>query len=191
MKGITLTAKQRRFTQEYLVDGNATAAAKRAGYSKRTAAAIGLENLEKPLIKAELERAIAKQAARTEISADRVLKEYAKIAFADAQNYHDADGHVKPVTDLSKDDSAAIQHFESSADGATKIKLYDKLKSLDSLAKHLGLLQPDSDEAPEVTPIQFFMKDLDGTITEMGDKQLKQGEQTLGIAYEVVDARRD
>lgn len=46
-----LTAKQRRFVQEYLIDLNATQAAIRAGYSKKSACAIGLENLGKPMIK--------------------------------------------------------------------------------------------------------------------------------------------
>ena len=46
-----LTLKQERFIQEYLIDLNATQAAIRAGYSKKTASAIGLENLRKPRIK--------------------------------------------------------------------------------------------------------------------------------------------
>lgn len=50
-----LTAKQRRFVQEYLIDLNATQAAIRAGYSKKSACAIGLENLGKPMIKQAIE----------------------------------------------------------------------------------------------------------------------------------------
>ena len=45
-----LTNKQRRFVEEYLIDLNATQASIRAGYSKKTAQAIGSENLTKPLI---------------------------------------------------------------------------------------------------------------------------------------------
>tara|TARA_B100001248_G_scaffold239629_1_gene205023 strand:+ start:4639 stop:5037 length:399 start_codon:yes stop_codon:yes gene_type:complete len=51
-----LTAKQQRFIEEYCVDFNATQAAIRAGYSKHTAAAIGPENLEKPLIASAIEK---------------------------------------------------------------------------------------------------------------------------------------
>lgn len=47
-----LTIKQQRFINYY--DGNATQAALKAGYSKKTASAIGLENLEKPRIIAEI-----------------------------------------------------------------------------------------------------------------------------------------
>ena len=46
-----LTAKQKRFCDEYLIDLNATQAAIRAGYSKKTARAIANENLTKPAIK--------------------------------------------------------------------------------------------------------------------------------------------
>ena len=46
----TLTPKQRRFIEEYLIDLNATQAAIRAGYSEKTAYSIGQENLRKPVI---------------------------------------------------------------------------------------------------------------------------------------------
>lgn len=51
-----LTQKQRRFIDEYIISGNATQAAIKAGYSKKTARKIGQENLTKPDIKAELAR---------------------------------------------------------------------------------------------------------------------------------------
>ena len=46
-----MTEKQKRFCEEYLIDQNATQAAIRAGYSKRTAGVIGAENLRKPYIR--------------------------------------------------------------------------------------------------------------------------------------------
>lgn len=63
-----MTPKQQRFVEEYLVDLNASAAARRAGYSPRTADAIGRENLGKPTIAsaiAEARRKLSEQAART------------------------------------------------------------------------------------------------------------------------------
>lgn len=50
-----LTAKQERFIQEYLIDLNATQAAIRAGYSRKTAGVIGVENLKKPYISRAIE----------------------------------------------------------------------------------------------------------------------------------------
>lgn len=68
MSGITqkLTLKQQRFVDEYIISGNATQAAIKAGYSKKTAKQMGTENLAKPIIKAELDRRNAEiQSAKT------------------------------------------------------------------------------------------------------------------------------
>lgn len=60
------TAKQSRFIDEYLIDLNATQAAIRAGYSKKTAFSIGPENLKKPLIMDEVNRRAAIIAEKTQ-----------------------------------------------------------------------------------------------------------------------------
>jgi phage terminase small subunit len=70
-----LTAKQVRFVQEYLIEPNAKEAAIRAGYSAKTAAEIGHENLIKPHVAAEIEKARVKRAERCELSADWVVDE--------------------------------------------------------------------------------------------------------------------
>src|SRR6516164_9426429 len=70
-----LTAKQQRFVEEYLLDFCAAAAAERAGYSKKTARAIGAENLTKPDIQAAIQEQIKARAHRTEITADLVVQE--------------------------------------------------------------------------------------------------------------------
>ena len=57
---IKLTAKQKRFCDEYLIDCNATQAAIRAGYSKKTAGATGYENLKKPQIKEYIDEQLKK-----------------------------------------------------------------------------------------------------------------------------------
>lgn len=68
-----LTPKQQTFVREYLVDLNATQAAIRAGYSAKTAGAIGDENLKKPEIAQAVQAAMDERAQRTEITADYVL----------------------------------------------------------------------------------------------------------------------
>jgi len=70
---MTLTAKQQRFVEEYLLDLNATQAAIRAGYSPKTANRTGPENLSKPVIAAAIACAQANRSARTEITQDYVL----------------------------------------------------------------------------------------------------------------------
>ncbi len=70
----SLTAKQERFCQEYVVDFNATQAAIRAGYSKNTAHAIGWENLRKPEISETLAGLKAKDADKLELTHQTVLE---------------------------------------------------------------------------------------------------------------------
>lgn len=80
---MALTPKQQRFVDEYLVDLNATQAAIRSGYSRRSAAEQGHDLLRKPQVAAAVQAGQAARAERTGITADRVLTELARIAFAD------------------------------------------------------------------------------------------------------------
>jgi phage terminase small subunit len=75
----TLTAKQSRFVDEYLIDLNATKAAIRAGYSAKTAQAISTENLSKPLIQAAIAERIEERAQRTKRTSDDVLRDLALV----------------------------------------------------------------------------------------------------------------
>lgn len=68
-----LTPKQRRFIDEYLVDVNATQAAVRAGYPRKSARQTGAENLSKPVIRAEIARRMAERSAKLAVTADSVL----------------------------------------------------------------------------------------------------------------------
>ena len=77
-----LTGKQKRFVEEYLCDLNATQAAIRAGYSAKTAEVVGYENLRKPQIAAAIQEETNKRSTRTEITADRVLREISHMALS-------------------------------------------------------------------------------------------------------------
>jgi phage terminase small subunit len=78
-----LTPKQAQFVREYLIDLNATQAAIRCGYSEKTAYSQGQRLLKHVEVAAAVQSAMDARAERTEISADRVLSELAKIGFAD------------------------------------------------------------------------------------------------------------
>jgi len=78
-----LTTKQRLFVEAYLVCLNATEAARRAGYSERTASAIGWENLRKPEIAAAIQAGLAERA----MPADEVLARLADMARATADDF--------------------------------------------------------------------------------------------------------
>ncbi len=70
-----LTPKQERFVEEYLIDSNATAAAKRAGYSKKTAKETGYENLTKPHIAAAIESGRAVMRERCAVTVENLTDE--------------------------------------------------------------------------------------------------------------------
>ena len=72
--GRDLTPKQKRFCDEYLIDLNATQAAIRAGYSKKTAYSIGQENLKKPEINAHIEKRMEEKEEALIAKQDEVLK---------------------------------------------------------------------------------------------------------------------
>ena len=69
-----LTDKQRRFVEEYLVDCNATDAARRAGYSKRGARASGQQNMSNYEVKAEIDRRMAQKSQETGYTRERVAQ---------------------------------------------------------------------------------------------------------------------
>ena len=75
-----MTAKQKRFCDEYVIDCNATQAAIRAGYSKRTAQVIGAENLTKPIIKEYLDKHAKKIENDAIMKAVEVLETLTSIA---------------------------------------------------------------------------------------------------------------
>lgn len=139
-----LTPKQKAFIQEYLVDLNATKAALRAGYSKKSAGQIGSANLAKPYIKKALEKAMKKRSDRTKRTQDQVVEELAKIAFGDISQIVEWDDEglkVIPSSKLSQDKKASIAEIServTQAGGTIKIKQFDKLRALEMLGRHLG-----------------------------------------------------
>ena len=78
-----LTGKQKRFVEEYLCDLNATQAAIRAKYSAKTAEWIGPQLLQKTHVAAAIQAEMDKRSVRTEITADRVLREVSHMALYD------------------------------------------------------------------------------------------------------------
>lgn len=78
----TLTSKQKRFVDEYLIDLNATRAAVAAGYSRRTARQQGARLLSNVDIQNAIRSAMDGRAQRTQITQDRVLEHWWAIATA-------------------------------------------------------------------------------------------------------------
>lgn len=156
-----LTAKQKRFCDEYLIDLNATQAAIRAGYSSKTANEQGARLLANVSVQEAIAKATAERSKRTGISQDRVIQELARIAFVNPQNVINLkDASVK--ADATEDDLACIQSVKvKTMDGAKgksverEVRLNDKMKALELLGKHLGMfkdkLEVDADMDLNIT----------------------------------------
>lgn len=146
-----MTKKQKRFTEEYLIDLNATQAAIRAGYSVKTANEQGARLLANVSIQQAIGEAMAERSKRTGINADRVITELAKIALVNPGNVINAeDATIR--TDATEEDLAAIQTVKvktSSSDTGTmierEIRMADKIRALELLGKHLGMFGGDKD----------------------------------------------
>lgn len=150
---MSLTAKQQRFVEEYLVDLNATQAAIRAGYSEKTADKQGSQLLGKTSIAEAVRVAMDERSERTEITQDRVLAELAKVGFSDLRNVFTAAGAIIDVQDWDDETAGAISSLEvvrrndgsKDEDGnhnieyVHKIKVWDKVSALEKMGKHLGL----------------------------------------------------
>lgn len=81
-----MTAKQMRFCDEYLIDLNATQAAIRAGYSKKTAGVMAAENLKKPIIHEYIEKRMAEKEAALIADQDEVLKYLTSVLRGESQS---------------------------------------------------------------------------------------------------------
>ncbi|MXP53414.1 terminase small subunit [Pantoea sp. Seng] len=138
-----LTDKQELFAREYLSDLNATQAAKRAGYSDKTAYSIGQENLKKPEIQDRIAELKAERNERTQVNADYVLRRLVEIDEMDVLDILMVNGELKPITQWPKvwrTTLSGMDVTELAGDSAgllKKIKWPDKVKNLELLGKHV------------------------------------------------------
>jgi phage terminase small subunit len=157
---MALTLKQQRFVNEYLIDLNATQAAIRAGYSKKTAdqqASRLLTNVKVQEYLAQRRQALQ---GRTEITQDMVLRELAKIGFSDIRKVvrwgetmvrmvngeEDEAEDMIPYHGLALIDSTEIDDNTAGAiaevsqgRAGIKVKLHDKKGALVDIGRHLGM----------------------------------------------------
>ena len=155
-KGDKLTVKQEKFCYEYCQDYNATQAAVRAGYSKKTAYQIGHDNLKKVEIKKKILSVRKELIEEAKITPAMILAEYAKLAFTSIDDYLSFDSEefinkkgqtmiknnvrFKDSDDIEQNKLAAIQAVKQGKDG-TSIKLYDKKAALDKLAEYYEMFK--------------------------------------------------
>lgn len=161
-----LTPKQRIFCHEYVLDWNATRAAKAAGYSEKTAEVIGHENLRKPYLKAYINHIQEDLAKLAGISKLTMINELQKIALSSIAHLHNTWIELKDFEQLTDDQKAAIESIDTKKEIKktmisdeveidvevvyVKIKLYSKLNAIDSLTKMMGWNAPVKSEATVV-----------------------------------------
>ena len=165
-----LTPKQERFAQKYIETGNASEAYRLAYDAKEmkpeTINRAAKELIDNPKITARVAQLEDLQLKRHQVTADRVIAEFAKLAFLDIRKAFTEDGNLKPIHEMDDETAAAISgievevrrvngEFDEEMEGQPqggalrrqngtvarlhKIKLSDKRAALDSLAKTLGL----------------------------------------------------
>ena len=134
-----LNPRQVFFVEHYLIDLNGKEAAIRAGYSRKRAAVRGYALLRRPEVRAAIAAAMARRAAHTTITPERVLEEYARIAFSDWRRFADwGPDHVRflGTRALTQDDRAAIAEIVEASGGVRRVKLFDKQAALTSSRTH-------------------------------------------------------
>jgi phage terminase small subunit len=138
-----LSDRQRRFADEFLEDFAASAAARRAGYAPRSAPFLATRLRRYPAIAARIAAGIAAKRLPIRAEADRVIVEYARIAFADIGRiaaWSDKRLRIKAQRRIAIADGAAIAALGPARGATLQLRLYDKVYALDMLARHLGLL---------------------------------------------------
>lgn len=139
----TLTIKQKRFCDFYIATLNATDAAKKAGYSDKTAYAIGVENLSKPLIKSYIEKQLKSVDNSRIASRDEVL-EYLTSVMRREHNEHSV---LK-----SKGEEPIIVKYPA--------KLVDSNKAAELLGRRYALFdsKDDTSDIEDLSPLAEMLK---------------------------------
>lgn len=159
ISGYLTTYRYKVFAEEYLKDFNRLRATKAAGYLS----ARPPDLLKRVEVKVILEQRLKELTEATDVTVNRLLAEYSKLAFYDASDLFDSTGRPLPIKDLPKALKAAVvglkvtDEFEGKGDQRQQIgtlkeyKLADKQRALDSLGKYLNMFT-DKVEVKDTTP---------------------------------------
>lgn len=138
-----------RFCENYLVHLNGAKAARDAGFEANRSRVTACELMRRDDVKQYIAERREQLMEAIGISQERILQEYARIAFSDIRTLYD-NGALKQVHELDDDTAATIAGVETYEErnpeggiiGHTKkVKLWDKVKALDALGKHLGMFK--------------------------------------------------
>jgi phage terminase small subunit len=157
-KGGKLTERQRDFAHLVVKHKlNATKAAEEAGYSKRSAGNQGARMMKNDDIARLVAKLQASQLEKVDASAEGIKRELALMAHSDVGELHDARGKVLPLRKMPELARRAISGIDYENGRIVKIRLWDKNRAAEALAKHHGLLH----EVLEVVEAQAVSEVLD------------------------------
>lgn len=149
--------RERLFIKLYLIEPNATKAARDAGFSKKSARELGYRLLKKVYIKNAIEAAMKKREDKLSMDRQEILRELSIIGRSDLANYIEIDEggliRAKTFEQMPEGTSRALESIEEnrtireSSDGKDdnvvndkiKFKMHDKIRALELLGKNLGL----------------------------------------------------
>lgn len=150
-------AKHRRkvFAEAYLTNGgNASEAARAAGYSHKTSHAAGSRLLKDVDVLTIIKQRRKVVIEKIELTTERTLREIARVAYSDPRKLFNADGTLKQIHELDDDAAATIASVDMEeikeqgiVIGMTrKVKQWDKNAALEKAMKHLGLYEKDNEQ---------------------------------------------
>lgn len=101
-----LTLKQKAFADNYIISGNATDAAKQAGYSEKTARQMGAENLSKPYILEYIQSRTAPAEQKRIATGDEVMQFFTRVMNGEEKDAFGLDASldtkIKAAVELAK-----------------------------------------------------------------------------------------
>jgi len=137
-----LTPKQKLFVQEYLLDQNAAAAARRAGYSSKNSDKIGHQLLGKTRVSEEIKFAMKNRVDQIDLKSETILKAVVSIAFFDISSVitinDDNQLKILSFNKMDKNSQTAIKSISQGKHGLN-IQFHDKLEALKLLGEHFGM----------------------------------------------------
>ena len=147
--------KYEAFCQEYMKDLNGAQAAIRAGYSEKGANVKGAQLLAIVSISERIAELMQERQQRTQVTADMVIAELAKIGFHNVQDFVNGGNSILELKHLDANKTAAVSSVKTTlkADGdlVSEVKFHDKVAALEKLGKHLGIFERDNKQKTEIT----------------------------------------
>ena len=138
-----LTPKQGRFVEEYLVCGNASEAARRAGSTNAASNNSGYQFLQSPAVRAAIDARRTELAQRAEVDQEAVVRAIANVAFLDVADIAVMDvNRPEDLMAVNRPARGAIDGWKWDANGNLTLQLGDRSKALEMLGRRFGLFAP-------------------------------------------------